>query len=267
VTFSGTGTVDMGDGSAPRTGQALEVTLTTQSDGLGTIALKIGATTLPAATATEGRLTNLTDGQVTLTKLYPTITWANPADITNPTGLSSTQLNATASVAGTFVYNPAAGTSLPPADGQSLTVTFTPADGATYATTSKTVTINVWAWTDVMPGSNPNYISLTVSNKSQYVQAAFLSTASFDATKLDAATVTLGDGIGTDTPVAPSNTGLRAYQSDVNGDGRLDLSCYFDKQQMKNNNDLMASTTQLFMTGKDAQQRRVRGKDAVVVTQ
>ena len=43
-------------------------------------------------------------------KATPTITWATPADIVYGTALSATQLNATTpSVAGTFVYTPAAG--------------------------------------------------------------------------------------------------------------------------------------------------------------
>ena len=42
----------------------------------------------------------------------PTITWATPAAITSGTALSATQLDATASVPGTFTYTPAAGTVL-----------------------------------------------------------------------------------------------------------------------------------------------------------
>ena len=45
-------------------------------------------------------------------KATPTITWATPADIIYGTALSATQLNATATVPGTFVYTPAAGTVL-----------------------------------------------------------------------------------------------------------------------------------------------------------
>ena len=41
-----------------------------------------------------------------------TITWSNPADIVYRTPLSSTQLDATASVPGTFIYTPPAGTVL-----------------------------------------------------------------------------------------------------------------------------------------------------------
>src|ERR1041385_2096551 len=60
-------------------------------------------------------------------KTTPTITWATPTAITYGTALSSTQLNATASVAGTFVYTPAAATVLNTGT-QMLSVSFTPTD-------------------------------------------------------------------------------------------------------------------------------------------
>ena len=46
---------------------------------------------------------------INVLKATPVITWATPADITYGTALSATQLNATASVPGTFAYTPAAG--------------------------------------------------------------------------------------------------------------------------------------------------------------
>ncbi len=55
------------------------------------------------------------------------ISWVPPAPIPYGTALSGTQLNATASVPGTFVYTPAAGTVLT-AGTQALAVTFTPTD-------------------------------------------------------------------------------------------------------------------------------------------
>jgi hypothetical protein len=73
----------------------------------------------------------------------PTIAWVNPAAITHGTALGGTQLNATANVAGTFVYTPASGTMLNAGAGQTLSVTFTPTDTANYATATKTVTITV----------------------------------------------------------------------------------------------------------------------------
>ena len=73
----------------------------------------------------------------------PVLTWANPADITYGTALGGTQLDATANVAGTFTYTPAAGTVLSAGAGQTLSVTFTPTDTADYNPVTTTATINV----------------------------------------------------------------------------------------------------------------------------
>ncbi|MBI1761329.1 MAG: hypothetical protein HYR56_07835 [Acidobacteria bacterium] len=80
---------------------------------------------------------------LTVNKATPTITWNNPADITYGTALSATQLNATASVAGTFNYSPASGAVLSASNGQTLSVSFTPTDTANYNTASASATINV----------------------------------------------------------------------------------------------------------------------------
>lgn len=76
-------------------------------------------------------------------KAVPVITWANPASIVYGTALSATQLNATADAAGTFVYDPPAGTILGAGAGQTLTVTFTPDDLAAYWPATAQVTIDV----------------------------------------------------------------------------------------------------------------------------
>lgn len=80
---------------------------------------------------------------LTVVKATPLITWTNPAPITNGTPLSGTQLNATANVPGTFIYNPPAGTVLDPGNEQVLSVTFQPTDTANYVNASRSVTINV----------------------------------------------------------------------------------------------------------------------------
>ena len=77
-----------------------------------------------------------------IVKTTPTITWAQPAAITNPAPLSATQLDATASVAGTFVYMPPLGTVLA-AGTQTLSATFSPTDGADYNSATASVTIAV----------------------------------------------------------------------------------------------------------------------------
>jgi hypothetical protein len=60
------------------------------------------------------------------------VTWAAPADIVYGTVLGAAQLNATASVPGTFDYTPAAGTVLDAGSAQTLEVTFTPTDIANF---------------------------------------------------------------------------------------------------------------------------------------
>src|SRR5262249_23229723 len=80
---------------------------------------------------------------IDVAKATPTITWTAPAGITYGTALSSTQLNATASVPGTVVYSPTAGAVPSAGLAQSLSVTFTPTDAANYTTATRTVTIDV----------------------------------------------------------------------------------------------------------------------------
>ena len=81
---------------------------------------------------------------INVDKATPVITWANPADITFGTALSEVQLNAAASIPGTFVYTPAAGTVLNAGAGQPLSVDFTPTDSINYKIVLGTsVAINV----------------------------------------------------------------------------------------------------------------------------
>ena len=84
-----------------------------------------------------------TDPQAMTPKQTPTITWSNPANITYGTALSNIQLDASASVPGTFVYTPPAGTVLSVGLHQKLNTTFTPNDIANYTTASAAGSINV----------------------------------------------------------------------------------------------------------------------------
>jgi hypothetical protein len=77
---------------------------------------------------------------VAQTQTTPTITWGTPAAIAYGTALSGTQLDATASVAGTFAYTPGSGTVLTPG-AQTLSVTFTPTDTIDYSTATASVSI------------------------------------------------------------------------------------------------------------------------------
>ena len=100
----------------------------------------VGSQSITATDASAG--VTASSGGVLLSQTTPTITWPPPAAIGYGVALSSTQLNATASVAGTFAYTPAAGTVLN-AGIQTLSVLFTPADAIDYSTASGTVRLTV----------------------------------------------------------------------------------------------------------------------------
>jgi hypothetical protein len=110
----------------------------------GTV-LTAGAQTLSATfTPTDATDYNTAATTVSLTvnKATPVITWATPAAITYGTVLSATQLDATASVPGTFAYTPLSGTVLA-AGSQTLSATFTPTDATDYNTAAATVSLTV----------------------------------------------------------------------------------------------------------------------------
>jgi hypothetical protein len=90
-------------------------------------------------------------------KATPVIAWANPAAITYGTPLGRAQLDATASIPGSFAYTPKAGTKLG-AGTQTLSVTFTPDPrySTNYTTATTTVTITV----------NPAVLTVTANNMS-----------------------------------------------------------------------------------------------------
>src|SRR2546423_5080159 len=68
--------------------------------------------------------------------------------------MGATQLNATASVPGTLVYTPAAGTVLN-AGAHELSVTFTPTDAANYSSTTATVSLAVLKGTSTITWPRP----------------------------------------------------------------------------------------------------------------
>jgi hypothetical protein len=79
---------------------------------------------------------------LTISGVTPAITWATPAAIIYGTALSGTQLDPKSTVAGNFVFSPAAGSVLP-AGTQTLSAIFTPKNTAEYATTTVSVPLVV----------------------------------------------------------------------------------------------------------------------------
>jgi len=111
----------------------------------GTVLTAVGNATLSVTFTPTNPLYNTVSDSVSLTveKGTPVITWSTPAGVNTGTVLSSTQLNATASVAGTFAYTPAAGTVLNTAGSTTLSTIFTPTDTTDYTTASDSVMITV----------------------------------------------------------------------------------------------------------------------------
>ncbi|MDO8541530.1 MAG: glycoside hydrolase family 9 protein [Opitutaceae bacterium] len=118
-------------GGATNTSYAIAVTVVADSGSYDVVATNSAGTGNSAvATLTVGKITS-------------TVAWTAPAAIVYGVALSATQLNATATVPGTFVYNPVAGTVLGAGAGQALAVTFTPTDAANYSTATGATTISV----------------------------------------------------------------------------------------------------------------------------
>ena len=149
---------------------------------------------------------------------------------------------------GSFVYAPAIdynGTD---------TFTYRASDGASVST-PVTVTISVkpiddliTVKVDMIPGSSTNTVSLS-STQTQIVFAV-LSSSTFDARLIDPAKVTVGNGVGTDAPLARNLDGtFKFILTDVNGDGRQDFFAYANKVDLTSVGDLTLTTKKLTVAG------------------
>lgn len=168
----------------------------TYSPAAGTV-LKAGAQTLSVTfTPTDASKYTSATGSVmlTVTQATPAITWTTPAGITYGTALSGAQLDATASVAGTFVYSPVAG-QVPVAGNQSLSVTFTPTDATDYTTATGNVTLAVGKATPTVTWTAPTAITYGTA----------LSATQLDATASVPGTFVYSPAAG-QIPVAGSQT-------------------------------------------------------------
>jgi hypothetical protein len=105
---------------------------------------------------------------ITVNKANPVITWAAPASIVSGTALGANQLNATANVPGSFVYNPASGTVLS-AGAHALAATFTPNDTTDYTTATATNSITVTSATTAPTGP---VVNVDPSMTTQEIQSA-----------------------------------------------------------------------------------------------
>jgi hypothetical protein len=175
----------------------------TASDGVATFNLSNYALTVSGSytyTATVASNTSIKSAAAseTVYKATPVITWATPVAITYGTALDATQLDASSTVAGTFVYSPATGTVLT-AGSQTLSVTFTPTDATDYNSAGSTVQLTVNQATPGISFTVPNHTygdaPITVSATSNSSGAITYSVVSGPAT-ISGSTVTL-TGAGT----------------------------------------------------------------------
>lgn len=128
-------TVTLGNLSQTYDGTPKAITVTTSPGGIATNVAYVGSPGAPtqAGTYTVVASVNQTGysgsalGTLTIGKATPVVSWATPAPIMFGTSLSGAQLNATATVPGTFTYSPAAGAILD-AGTQTLQASFVPSD-------------------------------------------------------------------------------------------------------------------------------------------
>ncbi|MDU0460260.1 MAG: MBG domain-containing protein [Geobacteraceae bacterium] len=144
-------TITLGNLNHTYDGSAKSATVTTNPAGLTVTITYDDSATVPTTAGTyaviaaisDSNYSGTTSGSLIINKATPLITWPTPAAIYAGSMLTSTQLNATASVAGTFVYTPPAGTVINMAGSQTLSVAFTPSDSANYNNANAGVTLTV----------------------------------------------------------------------------------------------------------------------------
>ena len=154
-----------------------------------------------AAAPSDSNFKGVSFAPVAPAPVTPMITWAAPAAITFGSALSPLQLDATASVPGTFVYNPPVGTVLQAGPNQPLSVTFTPTDTNSFTTAnaSNTITVNPAAATPaslivtkVLSRTSTNVVAqITISNAGQTTASNVMITS-----------VKVGSDAATPLPVA-----------------------------------------------------------------
>jgi hypothetical protein len=200
-------TVTLANLSQTYDGTPKSATATTGPAGLSTRITYAGSSTAPTAAGSYSVVATVTDpnysgsasGTLVVSQATPQISWSTPADITYGTALDGLQLDATASVPGSFVYAPAAGTVLNAGSGQTLSTTFTPSDTTDYSGASASVSLNVLqadtttAATDAAATTSDSSVTLTASVTSGAASAGTVNEGSVTFVVTDS----LGNVVGT----------------------------------------------------------------------
>lgn len=143
-------------------------------------------TTMPSATRSV---------VIEVTKAPSSVSWVKPAPIAYGVPLSAMQLNATSAVAGSFSYEPPAGTLLGVGAAQVLRVTFTP-DDASFEASTTTTTVDVAQGTQILQWTDPAPIAVGDALGPQQLNATVLTSGTAPA-----GTVTYDPPLGTVLPL------------------------------------------------------------------
>lgn len=149
--------------------------------------------------------------------------------------------------------------------------TFNAPDGGTI-TTGETITDQppepVDVEVDVKPGSDSNPVNLKSNGRSQgkspraggVLPVAILTTEDYDATVVEVDTVLLGDA-GLPSAVSPVGSSIE----DVDGDGDDDVLLLFSILDLTLSSAIDDETTELLLTGEDADEAAISGVDSVTI--
>jgi hypothetical protein len=133
------------------------------------------------------------------------VSWLTPAAITYGTALSGTQLDATASVPGSFAYTPGNGTVLHAGNNQTLSVTFTPTDTTDYSSVTQTTEINVQA-TPTVSWATPTAITYGTALGSAQLDATAGVPGSFAYTPAGGTVLHAGNNQALSVTFTPTDT-------------------------------------------------------------
>ncbi|MGB9236651.1 MAG: Ig-like domain repeat protein, partial [Terriglobales bacterium] len=213
-------------------------TVCTISGGVVTMENGTGTCSVTAKWAADDvyKAANAT-AKTTASKLASVVTWATPDPITYGTALSATQLDATASVPGMFVYTPASGKVLAVGT-QTLSVKFTPTQSTDYTTVTGTTVPLV-----VNPANTTTTITTTSVNPSIIGHAVTVYYAVASPGKVTGSVaVTASSGETCGGPVAEA-TGLGSCRLTLQTVGSITLTATYGGDA-NNNGSVSAGFTQ-----------------------